>query len=57
MKQNKTLKVNTIEKDIDLAIKKLQKEIEDLELMIEDKQNYMEELNAIKETLVGGKIK
>lgn len=53
MKQNKTLKVNTIEKDIDLAIKKLQKEIEDLELMIEDKQNYMEELNTIKETLVG----
>ena len=52
MKQNKTLKINTIAKDIDLVIKKVEQEIADLELALEDKQQYLEELIAVKEALL-----
>lgn len=49
MKQPKTLKINTIEKDVDMAITKTKKEIVDLELSLEDKKSYLEQLEAVKE--------
>ena len=48
MKQNKALKLNTTEKELDLIIKKLKQEIEDLELALEDRQQYLEELESVK---------
>lgn len=52
MKQNKALKINTVEKDIDLVIKKLDQEINDLELVLEDKKQYRDELKLVKEALL-----
>lgn len=52
MKQNKTLKINTVAKDIDALIKKVESEINDLELALEDKQQYLEELNDVKAALL-----
>lgn len=51
MKQNKTLKLNTTEKEIDLIIKKLKQEIEDLELALEDRQQYLLELESVKDAI------
>lgn len=52
MKQTKALKINTVEKDIDLVIKKVEQEIKDLELVLEDKQQYLEELKLVKDALL-----
>lgn len=51
MKQPKPLRVNTIMKDVDLAITKTKKEITDLELSLEDKKEYLRQLEAVKEAI------
>lgn len=51
MKQPKTLRVTTIEKDVDMAISKTKKEIVDLELSLEDKKEYLKQLEAVKEAI------
>ena len=52
MKQNKAIKINTVENDIDLVIKKLDQEINDLELVLEDKKHYRDELKLVKDVLL-----
>lgn len=51
MKQPKALRINTVEKDIDLVIVKTKKEIVDLELSLEDKKEYLKQLEAVKEAI------
>ena len=51
MKQPKALRINTIEKDVDVAISKTKKEIEDLELSLEDKKEYLRQLQAVKQAI------
>ena len=51
MKQPKTLRVNTIAKDVDLVITKTKKEITDLELSLADKKAFLEQLEMVKENI------
>lgn len=52
MKQNKTLKINTVTKDVGNLINKLLVEIEDLEKSLEDKKILLEELNNVRKDLL-----
>lgn len=53
MKQTKSLRINTIEKDVDTTILKVKQEIVDLELSLEDKKEYLTQLEKIKQAIKG----
>lgn len=51
MKQLKTLKVDTVAKDIETSINKTKKEIANLELSLADKKDYLKQLEAVRNAI------